>query len=122
MSRDSRDYLVDLHRHAVIASEIGAGRSLDDLARDHVAVLALERAIEIVGEAASKLPAPLREKYPDVPWREMIGMRHRLAHAYFGTDLAILHEVATQRLPKLLSVFAHMIVAEQNTSGESYPR
>ena len=60
MSRDARDYLVDRHRHAVVAAEIVAGRSLDEFAADHIAVLALERAIEIMGEAASKLPTPLK--------------------------------------------------------------
>jgi uncharacterized protein with HEPN domain len=117
VSRDARDYLVDLHRHAVIAAEIIAGRSVDDLATDHIAVLALERAIEIVGEAASKLPAPLKEKCPDLPGREMIGMRHRLAHAYFGRDLAILHEVATHRLPTLVPILARMIDAEDGSAG-----
>ena len=117
MSRDARDYLVDIHRHAAIAAEIVAGRSLDDLAADQIAVLALERAIEIVGEAAGKLPGPLKEKYPDVPWREMIGMRNRLAHAYFGTDLAILHEVAVHRLPTLVPILARMIAAEDGSAG-----
>ena len=119
MSRDARDYLADLHRHAVIAAELVAGRSLDDLSADHVAVLALERAIEIMGEAASKLPAELKEKYPDVPWREMIGMRHRLAHAYFATDLAILHEVAVHRLPKMMLILERIVAAEAGPSGDS---
>ena len=114
MSRDVRDYLGDLHRHAVLATEIIGGRTLDAFACDHVAVLALERAIEIIGEAASKLPPDLRRNYPDVPWREIIGMRHRLAHAYFGTDLAILHEVATRRLPDLVPIFAAILAAEDD--------
>ena len=111
MTRNARDYLVDLHRHALIASQIVAGRSPEELASDHIAVLALERAVEIMGEAAGKLPE-LHGKYPDVPWREMIGMRHRLAHAYFGTDLAILHEVASHRLPTLLPILAKIVAKE----------
>jgi uncharacterized protein with HEPN domain len=110
--RDARDYLVDLHRHASIAAEIVTGRSLEELASDHIAVLALERAVEIMGEAAGKLPVELHRKYPGVPWREMIGMRHRLARAYFGTDLAILHEVATHRLPSLLPILAKIVAEE----------
>lgn len=60
MSRDVRDYLGDLHRHAVLATEIVGGLTLDAFAGDHVAVLALERAIDIMSEAANKLPSELR--------------------------------------------------------------
>jgi hypothetical protein len=62
--------------------------------------LALERAIEILGEAASRIPPEWRARHPDLPWREMIGTRHRLAHGYFATELFILHEVATLLLPR----------------------
>jgi len=65
-----------------------------------------------MGEAANKLPTDIREKYPAVPWREIIGMRHRLAHAYFGTDLVILYEVGTQRLPMLIPLLAAIVEEE----------
>jgi hypothetical protein len=48
------------------------------------------------------VPPELRARHPDLPWREMIGIRHRLAHGYFATELFILHEVATVLLPPLL--------------------
>jgi uncharacterized protein with HEPN domain len=76
--------------------------SLDDLLADEEKMLALERALEIVGEAASKIPEPVRQRYPDVPWAQMAALRHRLAHAYFGIDHAILHRIATELLPPLM--------------------
>ena len=59
----------------------------DTLRREYV--LHVARALQIVGEAASKIPASVRARYPEVPWPQMIGLRHRLAPASFGTDPAI---------------------------------
>lgn len=100
--RDVRDYLDDMVRYAEIAVRLTEDRSLEQLASDERTSLALERAIEILGEAASKVPVEWRARYPDLPWREMIGLRHRLAHGCFATELFILHEVATMLLPPLL--------------------
>lgn len=97
-----RDYLDDMIRFVESAVRLAEGRSLEQLARDERDSLALERAPEILGEAASKVPVEWRERHADLPWREMIGLRHRLAHAYFATELFILHEVATVLLPPLL--------------------
>ena len=63
-------------------------------------LFALVRAIEIVGEAASKVSAPTREHVP-IPWAAVIGMRNRLAHAYFDIDRDILWATVTQSLPEL---------------------
>lgn len=65
MTRDARDDLVDLHRHALIASQIVAGRPLEVLASDHIAVLAVQRAVEVMGEAAGKRPVELNRKHPE---------------------------------------------------------
>ena len=63
-------------------------------------LFALVRAIEIVGEAASKVSAPARECI-SIPWASVIGMRNRLAHAYFDIDRDILWATVTQSLPEL---------------------
>jgi len=48
------------------------------------------RSVEVVGEAAKKIPKSLRDKYPIIPWKKMSGMRDKLIHEYFGIDLEIL--------------------------------
>ncbi len=89
-------------RHAEIAASIVADLEADALAADLVRRLALERALEIVGEAAGKLPAEMRSRYPDVRWQAMIGARHRLAHGYFALDHALLWRTAREVVPAML--------------------
>lgn len=94
-------------RHIVDALTSAAhfvqGRARDDLDADEMLLFALVRAVEIVGEAANKVSAETREQYPHIPWITIIGMRHRLAHAYFDIDHDILWTTVTEAAPALLT-------------------
>ncbi len=79
-----------------------AGRLRDDIASDEMLRFALVRAIEIFGEAASKVSAETRSAHADIPWQPIVGMRNRLIHAYFDIDADILWVAATQEVPALL--------------------
>ena len=63
---------------------------------------AVVRNLEVIGEAAGHLPDELRTRYPDVPWRRMIGFRNIAIHAYFAVDYANVWHIANQSLPGLL--------------------
>ena len=58
--------------------------------------------VQLYGEAAKNIPEQIRSQMPEVSWRELIGMRNRLAHGYFGINNAILWQVVTIETPKLL--------------------
>jgi len=58
-------------------------KTREDLDRDRKLVLALVKEMEIIGEAAFKISKETREQLPGVPWNDIVGMRHRLIHAYF---------------------------------------
>jgi uncharacterized protein with HEPN domain len=79
-----------------------AGRQREDLDADEMLRFALIRAIEIIGEAASKVSPTTRQVMPDIPWREAIGIRNRLIHAYFDLDLDVLWKTATEAVPALM--------------------
>ena len=59
---------------------------------------AVTRNFEIIGEIANKLPAELKEQYPQVPWRQMYGLRNFAAHEYHIIDSRVLWEIATEKL------------------------
>ena len=83
-----------------------AGRQRADLDQDEMLCFALTRAIEIIGEAASRVSPEARSALPQVPWKEVTAMRNRLVHAYFDIDLDILWRTATQAVPELLDKLA----------------
>jgi uncharacterized protein with HEPN domain len=77
-------------------------RTREDLDRERMLSLALIRLIEIMGEAANHVSEPCQAKYFKIPWRQIIGMRNRIIHAYFDVDLDIVWQVITQDLGSLL--------------------
>ncbi|MCM0592839.1 MAG: DUF86 domain-containing protein [Gloeotrichia echinulata IR180] len=78
-------------------------RTREDLDHDRMLSLALVRLIEIIGEAANHVSESCQAKYFQIPWRQIIGMRNRIIHAYFDVDLDIIWQVITQDLGSLLS-------------------
>ena len=89
-----------------------AGRTRDDMGNDAMLPLALARAIEILGEAAAHVSAETREVSPAVPWRQIIGMRNRLVHAYLDVDTEILWTTVTERLPELVRELRALLATE----------
>ena len=65
-------------------------------AKNIQAVYACSRSIEIIGEAAKNLPAEIRKKHEQIPWKKIIGMRDKLIHDYGGTDVGIVWKSATE--------------------------
>lgn len=92
--------MLDAARDAL--SFIG-GHSRGDLDGDRMLVLAVVKCIEIVGEAASQVSAEGRAQHPTVPWRQAIGTRNRLIHAYYDVDLDIVWDTVTRNLPPLIT-------------------
>jgi uncharacterized protein with HEPN domain len=88
--------------HAAEAIEMLGDRTLDHLRNDRMLQLALVQLIEIVGEAASRIPGSVREKYPSVPWQLAADMRNKLIHGYDVVEFAVVYDTVRDDLPPLV--------------------
>ena len=84
------------------ALALAAGRSRPSLDSDRVLELALVRLLEIVGEAAARVSHETQERYDEVPWPAIIGLRNRLIHGYDSVDLDVLWAIVSSDLPPLI--------------------
>ena len=78
-------------------------RKRADLGTDRSLGLAVLRCLEIVGEAASRIPVGIQRRYPNIPWPQIIGMRNRLVHGYDIVDYEVVWNTVTQDLPPLIA-------------------
>jgi uncharacterized protein with HEPN domain len=105
MQPEDRDpaHLWDMLQAARDAAGIVANITRESFLGDRVRLLALERSLELVGEAARRVSDALRRKNPQIPWKEMIGLRNILAHDYGRIDHEKLYITATNEIPKLIT-------------------
>jgi uncharacterized protein with HEPN domain len=112
MRKDDLTRLRHMMEFAQSALRFAEHRSREDLAHDQMLTLALMKAIETVGEAASKLSPEFRDGHPELPWPSIMGMRHKLVHAYFEVDPDIVWHTTVNELLPLIQTLERIIASE----------
>ncbi|MGO9572534.1 MAG: DUF86 domain-containing protein [Desulfomonilaceae bacterium] len=109
MKRDYEDYLNDIIEAVTALQQFVEGMSFEEFREDQKTLFAVTRAFEVLGEAAKKILQTLRTKHPDIPWREMAGMRDKLIHEYFAVDVNVFWKTIQEDLPLIRSGIARLL-------------
>ncbi len=115
MSPVKRDYILYLSDMFLSMQRINKYiREIDfeTFSQSDIVLDAVIRNLEIIGEAAKKIPFEVQEKYPEMPWSKMYSLRNLIAHEYFAVDIELVWELAKNRLPQNCSDLERIIKSE----------
>ena len=102
-------YLWDMLQAAQEARDFIRGKTLEDYMNDLVLQAAIERKVEIIGEAARKVSDEFKDAHPEISWRPIVAQRHVLAHEYGEISQENIWRVPTLRLPELIAALTPLI-------------
>jgi uncharacterized protein with HEPN domain len=108
--REIRDYINDLTEACEDILSFTKGMSCSDFVGDKRTVNAVVRSLEVIGEATKNLPISFRNKYPNIPWKQMAGMRDKLIHEYFGIDKQMVWRAIERHIPYILPLLKEITI------------
>ncbi len=113
MKRDIRDFLNDIIAYSEKAQEV-LDRGVKHINQFSDEGMILILCLQIIGEAVKQIPDEIRANYPDIPWKRVAGLRDKLIHDYWGTDMPIVMFVVRENLPKLKSTVKQILQDIEN--------
>lgn len=108
-TKSPRARLLHILQHIDGITTAAGDRASDEFTRDYVFQRALERAVEIISEAAKSLSQEMRDREPDVPWKNIIGIGNLLRHEYYRIDAESMQSILHEHLPHLRPAVVRLI-------------
>jgi uncharacterized protein with HEPN domain len=112
MSRSIREYLKHIRDEISYLEKEKEGLNKITFLRDETRKRAFVRSIEVIGEATKNIPEDIRDEYPQIQWRAIVGMRDHLIHGYFGIDYDIVWDVLINHIPVLSETIDIMLLRD----------
>lgn len=85
------------------------GMTREEFLENDEKIFAVTRALEVIGEAAKQVPAPVRRRYPEIPWRPVAGTRDKLIHVFFDVNADLLWSTVEDDLPVLRAALSRAL-------------
>lgn len=101
MKRDIGLFIEDISGGIKNIGDFTRGLNKEKFSKDTLRQSAVIRQLEIIGEAVKNIPSSFREKHPKIPWKDMVGLRDILSHAYFGVNMDRVWNIVKKDLPTL---------------------
>jgi uncharacterized protein with HEPN domain len=109
MHKKYKPYLNDINNSIISIEDFIKGMDYDQFKNDDKTSSAVIRKLEIIGEATKYIPDSIRNLYPQIPWKEMAGMRDKLIHAYSEVDFKLVWMTVNQRIPEIKPIIRKML-------------
>ncbi|NPV01763.1 MAG: DUF86 domain-containing protein [Brevinematales bacterium] len=113
MKREYLDFLTDITESANAIHSFIEGINQTDFEDDKKTLFAVIHAIEIIGEAANRVPKEIKDRYQEIPWRDIVSMRNRLIHEYFGVNIPLVWESVKKEIPELCMKIEKILEVEK---------
>lgn len=104
MSNERKDYklyLIDIKISCTKILNYSKNKTKVEFRKNHLLTDAIERNMEIIGEAGNKIPSIIRKQFPEISWKDIVGMRNKLIHDYLDVDIDIIWDTVKNDIPTL---------------------
>ena len=117
ISRDYNLYIEDMLTSMQRIEEYIGEMGFREFKMNYLVVDAIIRNFEIIGEASKNITPEIKDKYPEIPWKKMYGLRNLIAHEYFGIDYEMIWEISKNNLPQNSIDLKNILEKEKSTGG-----
>jgi len=120
--RDHKAYVADIAEAGSRIEEYTRNLSFEEFSGKKMAVDAVLRNLEIIGEAVKNIPLEVRKDHPNVEWKKIAGLRDILAHSYFGIDMDVVWDIVKNKLPGFLEDVSGISKEDHKVFKEKSPK